>query len=171
MNLVRKLKINKITSVEFTEKDKEIIEFVNSILDDLTPFKYDNYPESMFYFKGSKWFLEQDDKHDVLRIRYDGFWEPLENMYSIKYIDIQILLKYMVELSFKEKVSTPRVLTDVDIIQVEQSFKNKVSTPLKNFLHNPEQVEQAFEKKISIPREQLIPPTIEVEEAYNKKKL
>ncbi len=125
MNLLRKLKINKITSVEFTEKEKEIIGFIKSILDDLIPFKYNNYANSMFYMNSEgKWILEQDDKSNRLWIRYDDFWGVLDKTFSIEYDDIKNLLKYMVEQAFKQKVSTPQWMNAELNKKAEEAFKS-----------------------------------------------
>ncbi len=148
MNLIRKIKINKITSVEFTEKELKIIEFINSMLSDLIPFQYENLPESMFYMNpAGKWILEQNDKSDILYVRLENFWRILETDYSMGYDDIQTLLKYMIEQAFKEKVSTPRAW-------------------LRKGTGRTGRIEEAFKKKISAPIEQLVPPTIEVEQAF-----
>ncbi len=150
MNLVRKLKISKIASVEFTEIEKEIIEFINSMLSDLIPFKDETFPDSMFYFKGDKWLLEQDDCNDILYVRYDTFWHILSQNYLIKNDDIRILLKYMVEQSFRQRLSIPISYAgqSESISKIENSFKQKLSTPDKGINYDGDLIEDAFKKKL-----------------------
>ncbi len=189
MNLVRKIKISKITSVEFTEKEKEIIDFINSKLSDLIPFKHDNYPLSIFYMSSNgKWILEQDNNIDRLYIRFDNFWQVLQTKYSMGYNDIQILLQYMVEQAFKEKVTSLRIRGRSKDNQIEQSFKEKisslmwtsfdftivedsfkqVSTPSMAGLFIQTWAEQAFNQKVSMPEESITSFVEEVEDAFKK---
>ncbi len=137
MNLIRSIKINKL-GIAIPEKELEIINFVNSMLSDLTPFKYDNLPKSMFYFKGDKWLVEQDDLNDMLWVRFEGFWEILQEKYSIEHWEIKFFLKYMIEKSFKQKVDS--IIT-----------KRNVDTLLSKKGHEPFDIDNAFKKKISIP--------------------
>ncbi len=152
MNLIRKIKINKITEVNFTEKEKEIIDFVNSMLSDLIPFKHDDYPESIFYFKGDKWVLEQDNVYHVLRVRYNIFWSVLEKKYLLLFNEIQYILKYMIEESFKQKVTTPVVGSNAIVNIIEEEFKIKVFNPLGAGRSSFPLVDKAFKHNISTPK-------------------
>ncbi len=195
MNLIRSIKISKL-GVAIPEKELEIIDFVKSMLSDLIPFHDNSFPKSIFYFKGDKWLLEQDNKNDSLWVRYDIFWDVLEDKYSISYSDVQTLLKYMIEQAFKEKVSTPKSIYTTNNPKIEQAFKEKVSTPIKHYIKSNPVIEQAFKEKVSTFsdnieqghgkiiqveeafKENVSTPdklnhiaNITVEQAYNKKKL
>ncbi len=170
MNLIRKFKISKLTSVEFNEKEKEIIEFINFILSDLIPFKYELYQESMFYMNSEgKWLLEQDNKNDMLWVRYDDFWGVLDKKYLIEYDDIQYLLKYMIEQAFKEKVSTPLIINNKTLPTIEQAFKEKVSTPRGRINTANHGIEQAFKEKVSTPIMDLTTQFNMIEQAFKEK--
>ncbi len=152
MNLVRKIKISKLISVEFTEIETEIIEFINSKLSDLIPYKYTNLPKSMFYMSpAGKWLLEQDDSDNILRVRYEDFWNVLQSKYWMEQEDIENLLKYMVEQSFKSKVSKPSFLKDFsnEFSEVEDAFKKQVSTPKEWYTIKKTNVEVAFENELN----------------------
>ncbi len=190
MNLIRSIKINKL-GIAIPEKEKEIINFVNSILDDLIPYKHINYPKSMFYMNTvGKWILEQDDRNDVLRVRYDIFWSVLENKFLMTYTDIRVLLKYMVEDSFKKRMSKPSVIkfakresveeefnvSRATVIgvqnreSVEEDFLEKVSTPLPTQLSSDELIEDAFKIKVSTPNAYFIKGSF-VEQTYKLDKV
>lgn len=145
MNLVRKIKISKLTDVSFTDEEKEIVDFIKSKLDDLIPFKWDKYPLSIFYMNSKgDYILEQDDKRDSLFVRWNGFWRVLHDKYSIDNTNIKVLIKYMVEQAFKEKVSTASTGKQVWYLQVEQAFNQKVSTPQFEIPSSYDLVEHAF---------------------------
>ena len=54
-----------------------------------------------------KCILQQDSKNDRLWVGYYDIWLVLEMKYLLKYSEIQIVIKGMVELAFKMKVGTP----------------------------------------------------------------
>ncbi len=158
MNLVRKIKISKITEVNFTEIETEIINFVNSKLDDLIPFKYEKYPKSIFYMSPEgKWLLEQDDKNDRLYVRYNNFWEVLNDKYKMINSEIQYTLKYMVEQYFEKKVSSLWYSINTTSLLAEESFKQKVSIPhhtfqfLKENVSTPDGIEMDGTLNVSTP--------------------
>ena len=98
MNLIRKLKISDIVAVEFTEIEQEIIDLFKNNLSDLIIFVDDSKPDEINYLKSDGTFIiQQDNKSDMLWIRYDGFWEVLYLNYKLNHFDIKILMKYMIE--------------------------------------------------------------------------
>lgn len=169
MNLVRKIKISKISNKPLIGIDKEIVDFIESILSDLIPFHMDNEPTSFYYMKlNGDWILDQDNNSDRLWVRYEDFWEVLETKYFIDYKDIQNIIKYFVEQVFKQKISIAIENGLNANLQVENAFKQKVSTPLwrresSNFL-----AEQAFKQKVSTPDYENIKYVRYVEEAFKK---
>ena len=105
-NLVRRYKISKILDIPLEGKDKEIIDFIKSIIDGLVLFQENDYVINFMNSDGVC-IIEQDSKSDILWVRYEGFWSVLEMKYSLNYVDIQIVIKGMVELTFKMSVGTP----------------------------------------------------------------
>jgi hypothetical protein len=105
-NLIRRYKIHQITPV-LNKKELKIIDFINGKINNLTEFKSDERPDSLFFMDNTgKYILEEDHKNKRLWIRYDDFCEVLGKKYKLEYHDIQILIQYIVELSFKRKVYT-----------------------------------------------------------------
>lgn len=96
MNLIRKLKISKLTNVIFTDIEKEIIDFINSKLTNLIPFQLE-YDSVTIYHMNSEGvcLLIEDIECDELWFRYYGFWDKLENKYFISRPDTQLILHYM----------------------------------------------------------------------------
>ena len=128
-NLLRRYKIHQITPV-LSKQELEIIDFIKNKINNLTEFKYSDYPDSLFYMNSEgECILEQDDKNERLYVRYYGFWEVLETKYKLDYIDIQFIIQGMVEIAFKRKVYTPLFVITLNKLWVEIAFKRKVYTP------------------------------------------
>lgn len=90
------------------KQELEIINFIKDKLSDLIAYKDENHPETIFYRNSEdKWVLEQDNLNDTLWVKYKDFWSVLGIKYSMKFKDIQLVIKYMVEQKFKIKVSMP----------------------------------------------------------------
>lgn len=127
MSLVRKLKISKITKIPLTGIDKEIVDFINSILDNLTSYTIDNCYNIIFYMNSKgEWMLEQDDGNDKLYLRWEEFGDILQNKYFMKYSDIQVLIQYMAQQSFNRKLSTPVAERAGIRVLVEKGYKEKI---------------------------------------------
>ena len=102
MNLIRKLKISEIVSIEFTETEKGIIDLFNDKLSDLIIFIDESYPDEINYMKPDGTFImQQNNKLNRLFIRYLGFWSVLQLDFGLIYTEIQILITGMVERAFK----------------------------------------------------------------------
>jgi hypothetical protein len=105
-NLIRKYKIHQITPV-LNKRELEIINFIKGKISNLTEFKDNNHPKSLFFMNSEgKWILEQDDTYERLYVRYEDFWEVLKTKYKLDYTDIQLLIQSMVEIAFKRNVYT-----------------------------------------------------------------
>ena len=147
MNIIRKLKISKVTEVIFTEVEKEAINLINDWISDLTVFIDENRPDEINYMKGDLFVLQQDNINNILYVRYDGFWKVL----NIEYNDIQTLIKYMVEQAFKHKlqVSSLFLLSYPLVIEIEEAFKKQVGTPMPSATLTSMLLEEAFKKQVS----------------------
>ena len=104
-NLYRRYKISLITNEGITSDEKEIVEFILDKIKDLTLFIDDGYQNYM-NSKGECLF-QQDEKNDILWIRHRDFWSVLEDKYSLTYDDIRVIIKSMVETTYKMRVGTP----------------------------------------------------------------
>ena len=170
MNIIRKLKISEIVSIEFTETEQEIIDLFNNILSDLVVFIDESEPDMINYMKVDGIFImQQDNKNDRLWVRYQGFWIILQFDFGLKYIEIQTLISGMVERAFKEKLSTPNGMFDLSHMAVERTFKEKLSTPTPEDYLKTFPVEIAFKQKLSTPITLDSTAILKVERAFIKK--
>jgi hypothetical protein len=126
MNLIRKYKIHQITPV-WNEQELEIINFVKGKISTLVEFKDNNHPKSLFYMNSEgEYILEFDDINKILYVRHDGFWEVLETKYHLNYITINLIIRCMVELTFKRKGYSPRRGMLTRSKDVELTFKQYI---------------------------------------------
>ncbi len=104
MSLVRKYKISKITNISLEGRDKETIDFIESWLNDLIPFKYNYFPEHIFYMnKKGLCVFEYDPENNHIWFRYEKFWKVLHLKYEMLNIHIKDILQYMIDIIFNSK--------------------------------------------------------------------
>jgi hypothetical protein len=128
-NLYRRYKISQITNDGITDTEKEIVEFILDKIKDLTLF-IDEYGCHNYMNSKGEWIFQQDEKNDTLLVRYDNFWSVLVKKYSLNRDDIQVIIKGMVETTYKMKVGTPLSIRQLYAKQVETTYKMKVGTPV-----------------------------------------
>jgi hypothetical protein len=127
-NLYRRYKISQLLDEPLLDNDKEIIDFILDKIKDLTLY-IDEYGCHNYMNSKDEWIFEQDEKNDTLWVRYQGFWSVLMDKYSLKYDDIQVIIKGMVENTYKMKVGTPVTVANTFNVSVENTYKMKVGTP------------------------------------------
>ena len=106
--LYRRYKISQLLDEPLSNKEKEIIEFILDKIKDLTIFIDDDGCCNYMNSKG-EFIFQQDEKNDILWIRHRDFWSVLEKKYSLNRDDIQVIIKGMVETTYKMKVGTPTI--------------------------------------------------------------
>jgi hypothetical protein len=109
-NLYRKYKISLITNEGIASDEKEIIEFIIDKIKDLTLFIDDIGRHNYMNSKGD-FIFEQNEKNGKLWVRREGFWEVLDDKYSLNYNDIQAIIKSIVETTYKMSVHLSAHLT------------------------------------------------------------
>ena len=130
MNIIRKLKLSEIIHVEWTIEEKEIIDLFDFWLKDLEVFVDPDKPhETNFMKQDGTFVLQQDEKNKSLFVRYEDFWEVFLSKYKMKYTDIQIFMKGMLKLAFKQQVYTPKCRVFQHHSKLELAFKQQTYTP------------------------------------------
>jgi hypothetical protein len=121
----------------------------------------EKWTNSYFFMQGDRFVMEQDQKNDHLWVRQDGFWSIFSNDFSLKYRDIQAIIKFLVDQHLKSKVGTIGEMSHILCDAVEQHLKSKVGTPeMPVFLANSS-VEQHLRLKVGTPIPQYIPISIQ----------
>ena len=65
----------------------------------------DKYPDSIFFFKGDKCYLELENSR--LWVRYAEIWQVFEVEFGMSYDEVQSFIKSQVEQHFKMRGVTP----------------------------------------------------------------
>jgi len=112
---------------QFEEEQNDPKQFLLEILGNELTIKIDreNYPNSVFYFKGETCLLELEKTSNstYLWCNYGKIWNPISERFSLKYIGTQSLIKETVEEHFKLRDITPFRLSDISFKEVEEHFK------------------------------------------------
>ncbi len=107
MNLVRKIKINKISPVEFTENEQDVIFFIEEVFKTLTIIKED---KSIFFINPDAVIILEEkiiDKSSFLFVNDDMFWDILNRKFKLIGSEIVEIIHYMAEDFFKMKLPEP----------------------------------------------------------------
>ena len=133
-NLYIRYKISQLLDEPLSNKEKEIVDFILDKIKDLTLFIDEDGRHNYMNSKG-EFIFEQDEKNDRLWVRYYVFWSVLEDEYSLKYDDIQDIIKGMVETAYKMRVGTPKRVLPSTVNQVETAYKNEYrNTKIKRYI-------------------------------------
>ena len=126
MNLVRKIKISKLTNIPLTGVDKEIVDFINYKLSNLTPFKFNINTYYNYMDSEGKFVFTQSDKHNTLYVRYEGLWDVLDTKYGMLYEECEYILKFMIQKYLKTKVSKPYIASYNIYNKIEFEYYEKI---------------------------------------------
>ena len=92
--------------------EKAIIHFLNKRYGDLKVYKTYKYPDSVFFVKNRKIYMDQDLENGDLFVDHTTIWLDLENLFSLEYDDIQSVIKKWVEEAYNIKGVTPKKSID-----------------------------------------------------------
>lgn len=88
--------------------EQVIIQFLNKKYGELEEYRRESMPNSIYFLKDGKVYIEYDILERVPIIGYDEIWEVLENIFSLKYEQIQSILDKWLEYGFNLKGRFPR---------------------------------------------------------------
>ena len=74
-----------------TKLDNVVIKYLNKMYGDLEEYRKDSYPDSVFFVKDKKVFMEQELKYNELWIN-NTIWKDLEDTFSLEYDEIQSII-------------------------------------------------------------------------------
>ena len=87
--------------------EKVILHFLNKGYGDLTEYRTDKYPNSIFYMKGKQVFMEHDLENGIFAVDYHTIWTDLENFFSLGFDDIQSIITKWVDQRYNISGVTP----------------------------------------------------------------
>ena len=87
------------------QNEKLIIKYLNKEYGDLKEYRTDEYPESVFYIKDKKVYMEPEN--DVLWVDYYTIWQDLINIFSLKNSEIKHIITHWVKETYNLEGVTP----------------------------------------------------------------
>ena len=104
------------------------------------------YPNSVFFFKEDKFWMEYDWKYKNLWCRCEDFWEVLKRENNWGHGEVRAFIRSQLEQHFKLKDVTPGVASANRRMSLEEHFKLKNVTPELNPQRPLHQVEKHFKQ-------------------------
>lgn len=131
-----------------------IIDLFNKITDGINIINCPVYNEDgleFIYHKDGEWIFYQDSKNEKFWTNYYKYWTLFESNFSLEYLEIQAITKYLVEEALKREVSTPHFLHRYTSMLVEETLKREVSTPKIGELQIEIEVEETLKREVGTP--------------------
>jgi len=90
-----------------------VIKYLNKVYGDLEEYKTDKYPDTIFFVKNKKVYMEQDLKNRRLYVDYGTIWSDLEDTFSLERGEIKSFIKKWVEVTYNLRGVTPGLIAIV----------------------------------------------------------
>jgi hypothetical protein len=87
--------------------EQVVIKYLNKVYGDLEEYRTDEYPDSLFFIKDKKVYMEQNFENWILYVEYDTIWSDLKNIFSLDYDEIKQIITEWVEDTYNLKGITP----------------------------------------------------------------
>ena len=102
------------------------IKYLNKVYGDLEEYKTDKHPDSVFFVKDKKIYMEQDLENDDLWIDYYTIWSDLENTFSLEDDEIQSIIKDWVQVTYNLRGVTPIQVfgLPLDVVDVTHNLRS-----------------------------------------------
>jgi hypothetical protein len=81
--------------------EKVAIKYLNKFYGDLEEYRTDEYPDTVFFIKGKKIYMEQGLESGRLYVGYDIIWTDLKTIFSLEAPEIQEIITKWVEETYK----------------------------------------------------------------------
>ena len=124
MNLLRKLKISEFVQVNFTQDELNLLELINSMINDLSIFIDESYPNQINYMKpDGSLFFQQDNINEIAWVKRYSMWTYIYSNYKT-YYNLNIIIRFMVFKKLNILIYKKIYTTEELIERVETRFKN-----------------------------------------------
>ena len=100
-----------------------VIKYLNKLYGDLEECRKNDYPNSVFFARGKKVYMEQDLKSNYLWVDYETIWSDLIDTFSLEYYEIQSIITKWVEETYKLKGVTPNASEYLRYAVVDETYK------------------------------------------------
>jgi len=100
-----------------------IIKYLNKLYGDLKVYRTDKVPDSVFFVKNKKVYMEQELESGRLYVDYGTIWEDLKTIFSLETPEIQSIIIKWVEETYKLRGVTTLLQIQMNMILVEETYK------------------------------------------------
>ena len=80
--------------------EQVVIKYLNKVYGDLEEYLTDERPNSVFFVKGKKIYMEHELDDNYLWVDYGTIWEDLEDTFSLENYEIKSIIKKWVESTY-----------------------------------------------------------------------
>jgi hypothetical protein len=101
MNILRKLKISKLTTVKFSETEKEILELCERKLRYLSGYVYND--TTVYTNPCNEFIFEAQHRNKKLYVNKECFWDVIEK--KLSYDETQKLLSHLIKSKYEHYAS------------------------------------------------------------------
>jgi hypothetical protein len=112
---------NKLNNVALSWMNK------NFGLDQLEIVESEKYPNSVFFRKNGKVVMMEDKKFKFFWFDYDKIWSFFESFFGMEYLQIQDVLNYWLEDTFKLEGYTPASINPMEIYGLEDTPNERLN--------------------------------------------
>ena len=81
--------------------EQVVIKYLNKVYGDLEEYRTDGVPDSVFFVKGKKIYMEQELESGRLYVDYYTIWTDLKTIFSLETPEIQSIIIKWVEETYK----------------------------------------------------------------------
>jgi len=74
-----------------------VIYYLNEMYGDLEKYKTDKYPDSVFFIKDKKVYMELNLKNNRLYISSSAIWDEIQNLFGLKPYPVSLIIKKWVK--------------------------------------------------------------------------
>ena len=152
-------------------KQNPIVNLFNQITKDIKIINTNVYNKDgleFIYHKDGQWIFYQDSKNEKFWVHYYKYWSLFESNFDLKYEEIQVITKYLVEEALKREVGTPSGRIGFFLALVEEALKREVGTPEDVSFSGNLRVEEALKREVGTPGATCRPNSYGVEEALKR---
>ena len=87
--------------------EKTAIHYLNEMYGDFERYRTDKRPDSVFYVKDKKAYMEYDLELNAFWVDYPTIWQDLKNIFNFEYFESQRILTKWLEETYKLKGVKP----------------------------------------------------------------
>ena len=103
--------------------DNVVIKYLNKMYGDLEEYRINKHPDSVYFVKGKKVYMEHNSKRELLYVDYDTIWKDLTDTFLLEYDEIQSIITKWAEETYNLRYVTPHEQLPIAKIRWDRLIK------------------------------------------------